>query len=49
MPELVVLPPELVTGKKENRPQKTAIGRFSGFRIYGLRMTQAVQTPASTL
>ena len=44
MPKLVVLPPKLVTGKKENRP-----GRFSGFRIYGLRMTQAVQTPASTL
>lgn len=44
MPELVVLPPELVAGKKE-----TARGRFSGFRIYGLRMTQAVQTPASTL
>ena len=44
MPELVVLPPELVAGKKENRPREV-----SRFRIYGLRMTQAVQTPASTL
>lgn len=46
MPELVVLSPELVTGKKE-----TARGRFPKFRIeiYGLRMTQAVQTLASTL
>lgn len=46
MPELVILPPKLVAAKK-----KTALGRFPKFRIeiYGLRMTQAVQTPASTL